>query len=380
MRRVTRRRRITRIVRTALLVLVGAIAVTTTVIPFVLGAQAFTVLTGSMRPTLEPGALIVVKQRDIGDVRAGDIVTFQMESGKATLATHRVVGVSENTSHERLLTTRGDANEVNDQKPVREVQLRGVVLYSIPLVGYVNVWATPGTKSLLVVAVGALIIGYGVIALLRDSSRRRRAKRTATAGVIVAIAVISGLALSPLSSQAASEEPLLISVNGSSWSADDITLSFGERVLVPGDRIERTIRFLNSSKDDAQLGIQRVKLINSHLHAPFSLYANGKEITAKGRDLGVLRAGAEHTVKLTLAFEPSEGHRGHREQILLTATLTQKAPPGGAPVAPGVPDAEQLPITGSRPAWTALLLAFSSVVVGIMLHRRKVDSRSYGTE
>lgn len=131
--------------------LVGLVATLVLVVPLVIGAERYTILGGSMEPAIPLGSLVVVQPRELNDIRVGDVITYQLESGEATVATHRVVGEGLVGDGERILVTQGDANDAADLEPVREPQLRGVLVYSIPLLGWMNVlisgelrmWVTP---------------------------------------------------------------------------------------------------------------------------------------------------------------------------------------------------------------------------------------------
>ncbi|MFL6025080.1 MAG: hypothetical protein ACJ72O_17190, partial [Marmoricola sp.] len=74
-----------------LVVVVLALAV---VVPKLGGATSYTILTGSMRPHMPPGTLVVVKPDKPDQVRVGDVLTYQIESGKKAVATHRVERVN----------------------------------------------------------------------------------------------------------------------------------------------------------------------------------------------------------------------------------------------------------------------------------------------
>lgn len=155
---------------------VTALVVAAVVVPRLAGATPYTVLTGSMAPAYPPGALVVVRPVDVAGVRPGDVVTYQLRSGEPAVATHRVVGIGWTAEGERLLTTRGDANEVADAEPVRAVQLKGEVWYSLPWVGRLNVLMSPDQHVLLVrLAAGALFAYAGLVLLRGWRSRSRRA-------------------------------------------------------------------------------------------------------------------------------------------------------------------------------------------------------------
>ncbi len=244
-----------RILGTIVLAVVCILAFFMVLVPFVLGAQSYTVLTGSMKPTLEPGHLIAVRETPIEEITPGDIVTFQLESGKPTVATHRVVGVGHSANGERLLITQGDANNVQDTNPVQQPQLRGVLVYSIPWLGYINVWATPSVKSILVTVIGVGAIGWGLFVLLKDARRRTR---TMKVSAVAAGAILLGT-LSPgiTSAHAATvSDALLLSADGVNWTpGPHLPLMDAAQRIVPGDDIAVDVWVRNASNDAAEFVI-----------------------------------------------------------------------------------------------------------------------------
>lgn len=163
----------------ALLLAMLAVLVVTILIPAVAGAERFTVLTGSMRPTYPPGSLIVVKPVEKEELRIGLPITYQLETGKSAVVTHRIVATSQNAMGQRSYTTQGDANDAPDPKPVIAEQVRGEVWYSVPYLGYVNTWLTGQQRAWII---GALVIGLfsyaGLLTVgsIRDGRRTRREK------------------------------------------------------------------------------------------------------------------------------------------------------------------------------------------------------------
>lgn len=164
----------------AAFILVLGLGVLVVGIPAAVGGTALTILTGSMSPGLPAGTLVVVKPTPPDEIRVGDVLTFQLESGRPALVTHRVIARSVNTATGELsFTTRGDANEVADRSPVLPVQIRGTVWYSVPLLGWVNQAVNGEARGWIVpVAAGGLfvyalwLVGSGV----RDRRRSRHSR------------------------------------------------------------------------------------------------------------------------------------------------------------------------------------------------------------
>ena len=84
-------------------------------LPFLQNYQLFTVLSGSMEPTLNVGGVIIVEKVDPMTLEEGDIITFV--SNDTTLngkvVSHRILQVVDNNNG-RMFITKGDANEDRD--------------------------------------------------------------------------------------------------------------------------------------------------------------------------------------------------------------------------------------------------------------------------
>lgn len=92
------------------------------------GYSLFKVATGSMEPTIETGSLLICKDTEIEDIRVKDIVCFESTNPMmlGQVITHRVVAIDDIGGTLRL-TTRGDANTVEDALYVTDENLIGVV-------------------------------------------------------------------------------------------------------------------------------------------------------------------------------------------------------------------------------------------------------------
>jgi signal peptidase len=166
---------------TGLLLAVIGVAMVVIVVPKATGSVPLTVLTQSMEPTLPPGTLLVVRPTPVEDVHVGDVVTYQMESGRPAVVSHRVVSIATASDGTRSFVLKGDANAVADPAPVIPAQVRGVVWYSVPGIGWVNQLVN-GSRSWLVPSLAALLLAYGAVMILAGTvsgvRRRRRARRT----------------------------------------------------------------------------------------------------------------------------------------------------------------------------------------------------------
>ncbi|KQY47174.1 signal peptidase I [Cellulomonas sp. Root137] len=159
------------------LVALVLVALVMIVVPLAVHATPYTILTGSMQPTLPPGTLVVTRVVPVESIDIGDVLTYQLHSNQPEVVTHRVVGVGFTGEGERLVVTRGDANNVDDD-PVRAVQVRGVVAYHVPYLGYLNTWVGINRPGWLLKSVAGALILYGLVLVgagVRDRVRRRTA-------------------------------------------------------------------------------------------------------------------------------------------------------------------------------------------------------------
>ncbi|MCS4277318.1 signal peptidase [Mycetocola sp. BIGb0189] len=144
-------------------------------VPRVTGATPYTVLTGSMRPNMPPGTTVVVRPIDFDAIRVGDVITYQIASGKPEVVTHRVIAVNVTQDGPRL-QTKGDANPAPDPNPVRPEQVRGKVWYWAPFVGYLSQGIQSDTRTWVARGIGIALIGYAavvVVGAVRGRARRR---------------------------------------------------------------------------------------------------------------------------------------------------------------------------------------------------------------
>jgi len=172
-RRTGRLRRAVRVAGT----IAGAIAVVlvllVTVGPKVLPYQTYFVRSGSMEPTIQTGAMVVLTETGGGNLDVGDIITFEKPDDPSVLVTHRIVDVETNEQG-RVFVTKGDANANPDPWRVPASGTGWVYAFDVPYLGYLfgflNNWQV--RIALLAVAVGA----FGVLLLLdriRPGERRR---------------------------------------------------------------------------------------------------------------------------------------------------------------------------------------------------------------
>jgi signal peptidase len=160
-------------------VILGASAVLAAgvLVPRLGGGTPYAVLTGSMRPDLPPGTLVVVRPVNPVDIGVGSVITYQLESGKPAVVTHRVVSQGLDRAANPVFATQGDANDAPDEKWVRPVQIQGELWYSVPYLGYLTTLLTGHERQLGVDLVAAGLAGYALWSFVGAALGRRRGAR-----------------------------------------------------------------------------------------------------------------------------------------------------------------------------------------------------------
>ncbi len=105
--------------------------------PSIRGYQMLKVLSGSMEPAIHTGSVIIIKEAIDAPLKTGDIVTFRSAEYDSMLVTHRIIALEESDTGDLTYITRGDANDANDLSALEPSKIQGIMLFSIPLLGYV---------------------------------------------------------------------------------------------------------------------------------------------------------------------------------------------------------------------------------------------------
>lgn len=158
------------------IILIGLLA--TCIILFAIGYRPAVVLTPSMRPTIIPGSLVLVKSVDTDTIKEGDVIMFwptsEGESGKSDeiSVTHRVVKVVVLSDGKRQFITKGDNNSSNDTAPIPESQVIGKIGMVIPYVGVVFLFIK---NNLFIVIFGliAIICLWYLVSMIISSKKAK---------------------------------------------------------------------------------------------------------------------------------------------------------------------------------------------------------------
>ena len=172
-----------RLLRTVALTLVVLVAIVSAAAVLSGRYQARPVLSGSMRPGLPVGGVVVTERVPVSSLDVRDVIVFHRPDVPGDLVVHRIIALR-HVGGDTVIRTQGDANAVRD--PWR-VTLRGSTAYrarfSVPLVGYVAIWwHQPATRSLALVLAGLCALAALAVLLVPAISRRRTPATEPVAG------------------------------------------------------------------------------------------------------------------------------------------------------------------------------------------------------
>jgi signal peptidase len=122
------------------IVVAGAVLALLIAGPLVVGDHPHTDLSGSMEPAISPGDVVIDEGIAPWEAKPGDIVTFRDPEDESKLLTHRVVSTKDTGSH-IWFVTKGDANNTREHWRVGATGEIGRVVYTVPWVGHLAVFA-----------------------------------------------------------------------------------------------------------------------------------------------------------------------------------------------------------------------------------------------
>lgn len=181
-----------------------------------MGFRFFSVISGSMEPTIPTGSMLFAGSFNVSELEEGDIITYQKASedgGQPSIVTHRIHEV---TSYEQQreytaeelegqeaepvmvyeFTTKGDANENPDNYTVLPGEILGLYQWHVPKLGYlINFIQSPRGFIGFVIIPGMILIIWESVSLILNvrewletrksgTSKKKQSKQVETASEI----------------------------------------------------------------------------------------------------------------------------------------------------------------------------------------------------
>lgn len=126
-------------------------------VPRIFGDRSFTEMSGSMRPALQPGDVLVVASIEAREARPGEVVTFPDPARPGRLLTHRLrsIRLERGIAH---MITKGDANNETETWSVKAGGKIGRVRSRIPKIGYALIHLGRPGGALVLMALPCLLL------------------------------------------------------------------------------------------------------------------------------------------------------------------------------------------------------------------------------
>jgi signal peptidase I len=141
------------------------------------------VLSGSMRPGLAVGGVVISQRVPVDSLAVRDVIVFSDPYKPSEQIVHRIVRITKNKSGQLQFNTQGDANTVRDPWTIT---IRGNDVYrvrwSVPLLGYVaNSYQRHRGYYLLGAGIVLILIAVTTVLGTSEGRRRRRAQQATPA-------------------------------------------------------------------------------------------------------------------------------------------------------------------------------------------------------
>ena len=141
------------------------------VTPDVFGIKTFSIISGSMEPTININDIVIVKKTNPNDIKVNDIITFKVEN---EIITHRVIDI-EIIDNKTVYTTKGDKNNVTDIEKITDTQIEGKCIAKVSKIG--KILTLLKNKIFFSVTITILIICFLWQRRIIKNKIRRKEKR-----------------------------------------------------------------------------------------------------------------------------------------------------------------------------------------------------------
>ncbi|MBQ3498384.1 MAG: signal peptidase I [Clostridia bacterium] len=145
----------------------------------ILGYGFMAVQTGSMTPEYPIGSVIIIKETDPSKLNKNDVITFYSSHPGLNnmIVTHRIVEIIDDGDGTYSFTTKGDANEINDEYPAEGEKVIGKVLAKSSLMEkLVNLRQNPATFFVLILLPMCTLIAFEVFSIYKKNTAAKDGK------------------------------------------------------------------------------------------------------------------------------------------------------------------------------------------------------------
>ena len=101
------------------------------------GVQPTIIHSGSMRPALDTGDVVIISEVSLDTIKVGDIIQYEMNNFSTVHRVYDIYGPGEGNA--MIFITKGDANDDPDVEPVLPNQITGKAIFTIPKIGWIPI-------------------------------------------------------------------------------------------------------------------------------------------------------------------------------------------------------------------------------------------------
>lgn len=136
--------------------------------PSVFGIKTFCIVSGSMEPQISVNDVVLIKEVEENEINKGDIISFTINGETIT---HRIVNIESKTDGKLVYTTKGDANNTEDQEQISFDNIEGKYIGKIPKIGKI-ILALKSKTTL-----GIVLIILAILYILEQRHNNKKMKR-----------------------------------------------------------------------------------------------------------------------------------------------------------------------------------------------------------
>ena len=148
-------------------------------IPSIFGYKFFIQNVNTMKPNINVGDLVIIKNVDIASLREDDVIAYRTLEDKVIM--HRIISMDCFADGDLYFETKGDSNLIQDEGVIRANMVEGKMLTNIPKLGSAILFMqTPlGIVITLVIICLVITIVYQIEDKeIENRSSRRRGKHS----------------------------------------------------------------------------------------------------------------------------------------------------------------------------------------------------------
>lgn len=137
---------------------------------YLFGLKAYIITTDSMKPHINSGDVIIISKVSEKNLKVGDVITFKKDE---EVITHRIIKI--NKSEENDYITKGDNNNIEDQKSISYKDIEGRKVLRIPFLGKI-IMKLQDEVYIIILIIIALVL-YLKTQTTEDKHKMRREKK-----------------------------------------------------------------------------------------------------------------------------------------------------------------------------------------------------------